>query len=423
MSIAAVLSLEGFSPEDAGDAQPTPPPFRRVAGVPLLTRQILTLLHNGADKIWLVPGKHGTLARGLIQSDRRLRSAPIEVVAGEREPALSEAIEKASRAEGVSRVLLAGGNLHFGAGLVRYIGNGVAADGVRRWGEKLPLFYGEPQALSQGTEALGAAPILAESQRPQDKDAYVVALNTPSDARAAKRAIFANVTKPTSGWVSKNINAKLSIPLSKILSETPMTPNMMTLITTVVGILSGPLLARGDYFGVFWGGLCFQLASALDRCDGELARSKFLASEWGEWIDTIGDNITYVVFLIGLTIGTYRRTETELVLYAGFGLVFLAVAVLGIMYRYLLQNTKSGSLVAVYKDMEERLEGQEKPLVYRFLDKIRFMGKRDFYSLAVFVICAFNQLVFLFIAAMIAVVSILLYILSGKSRVAAAKKA
>ena len=146
-----------------------------------------------------------------------------------------------------------------------------------------------------------------------------------------------------------------------------------------------------------------------------------MAGDYGEWIDTIGDNLTYASFVVGLTLGMHRHTGAPFVLYLGFGLLGLLLALLGIMYSYLLRNTKSGSLVAVYKDMEAKYEGRRKPLLYSLLDKIRFMGKRDFFSLAVFFICAFNQIAFLFWGTVFTLSAMFVYILSGKMNLPAEK--
>ena len=415
MSIRAVFFLS--SPGHAPQVDDTPAPFARIAGVELMTRQILTALKNGAEKVFLAPGDHGARAAQLLSRDERLRDQPIEVVA----EGLGEAIRRAAAEDENGHLLVGGPSVLFGPDVVTFAGSDHIGETPLRWDGERALYFARASAFAgaSATEAeqkLAAAAPIPEQNRPTDKRAYVHTIESAADVRRGKQLIFSIVTKPTSGWVSRNLNSKLSIPLSKVLSEFPITPNMITVLTTFVGISCLPFLMRGDYFGTFMGGLCFQLASALDRSDGEIARSKFLASEMGEWIDTIGDNLTYILFLIGLTLGTKERTGEDYILWVGIGLIVLAVGVLTIMYSYLLKNTKSGSLVAVYKDMESKFEGKEKPLVYKLLDKIRFMGKRDFYSMLVFVLCAFNLLEFTFWAAIITVACMLAYLLSGKSK-------
>ena len=92
-------------------------------------------------------------------------------------------------------------------------------------------------------------------------------MNSPRDIPAAKDAIFANVTKASSGPISRKLNSRISIPISKRLCELGVTPNQMTLVTTLVGFLSAWFVARGTLPGVALGGVLFQLCAALDRVD------------------------------------------------------------------------------------------------------------------------------------------------------------
>jgi len=77
------------------------------------------------------------------------------------------------------------------------------------------------------------------------------------------------------------------------------------------------------------------------------------------------------------------------------------------------ENPQRARLPGPGRDLFRR-QGRRKPVLYSLLDNIRFMGKRDFFSLAVFVVCAFNQLAFLFWGAVFALSAMFIYILSGK---------
>ncbi|MEW6774668.1 MAG: CDP-alcohol phosphatidyltransferase family protein [Bdellovibrionota bacterium] len=408
MSTAAVLSLQPVEAPNGDN------PFLRVAGLPLITRQLLGLSQGGVEKIWLVPGPHSEKVRALIESDERLGKLSLEITEGSPKEVSAKALAAASSS--ADRVLFIEGPLAFGTGLVRHLATApLPAEGLR-YSAETEFFALPSKAVSSAAPLAAAAKaqVLVAEKRPEAKDAFLLPVRSRSEARSAKLAIFRTLTKPTSGWVSKNVNSKISLPISWIVSESPITPNMLTAFATFVGALSFTFLSRGDQWGVFWGGFCFQLASALDRCDGEIARCKFKASPYGEWIDTLGDNLTYTLFVAGLTEGMYARTQALWTRWVGYGLLLCVFLVLGLMYSYLLRNTKSGSLVAVYKDMEARYEGREKPLAYRLLDKIRFMGKRDFFSLTTFVVCALNGLEFLFWAAAFTITCMLVYVISGR---------
>lgn len=222
--------------------------------------------------------------------------------------------------------------------------------------------------------------------------AYVVPIAGEEDAPRAKRVIFANVTKPTSGPVSRHLNARLSIPISKVLCELGVTPNQMTIFTTLLGLVSVWFMAKGTLIDLAIGGLLFQTCAALDRVDGELARSMFMASEHGAWIDTIGDNLVYVAMMLGLNLGYYRYGLTQgwahvdWIPLLGAGMVAFSVLLISGMAWYLHANDQPGTMTAVQRDLATKIEAAEVGWTYRVLDSIKVIGKRDSFSLIGFVL-------------------------------------
>jgi phosphatidylglycerophosphate synthase len=402
MDLVGLLALDGFEVEGAAPPEGSPDPFVRIAGVELVTRQVRVLLQGGADRVVVLPGRHAAALRALMARDVRLQGLALEV--------WDDDVQAALAALGHTRVLMAGPEAFFGPGLVRWAR---AFDGAAR-------VTGARLCVGPAASLLVATP--PEVAPPDERDAYVVSVTDRSVVRRAKQHIFRNVTKPTSGWVSKHINSLFSIPVSYAISELPITPNMVTVATTVVGLASAAFVAFGDPLNVAIGGLLFQLAAAMDRVDGEIARSKYQASENGAWIDTVGDNLTYLAFVVGITWGYYRATGGTWILATGAGLLVVLGLMLVAMYAYLKRFTQSGSLVAVTTDMEARLEHGQKPLVYRLLDRIRFAGKRDFFSLATCVVCAFGRIDVVFFGAMAVILGTIAYFASAARKAFGARE-
>jgi hypothetical protein len=67
-------------------------------------------------------------------------------------------------------------------------------------------------------------------------------------------------------------------------------------------------LVRGDYFGFVLGAVLFQLHSALDGCDGEIARLKYLESTSGSKLDEICDRLATLTYAVSLGIGLARQS-------------------------------------------------------------------------------------------------------------------
>lgn len=225
-------------------------------------------------------------------------------------------------------------------------------------------------------------------------------VDTPESLDHAEDMLFDSVQKDTDGIVSRYFNRKISGLISRLLVKMPVTPNQITWSALVIGILSGFLISTGDHMDIALGGIIFQFASIYDGCDGEVAKLKMSSSKFGEWLDTVCDNITYVSFLVGLLVGLYRQGFGP-VIPLGFLTIFGVAMTLTTMYLYLTRFTSSGSLVTVQKDLTRDLETQEQGFFIRLVTRIKFMMKRDFFALFFMVLCLFNRLDWILVLAVI----------------------
>lgn len=163
-------------------------------------------------------------------------------------------------------------------------------------------------ALLQGSDALhGALQALGEEAlEPRPAPTAFRRLRGPADRAPAEQVLLAALVKPADGVISRHINRKISLAISRRLSRTELRPNHVTAVVLLLGLLSGPLAARGDYRGLALGGLLYYLAAILDGCDGELSRLKHLGSRLGVWFDTVTDDLSALSFLCGLYWGLSR---------------------------------------------------------------------------------------------------------------------
>ena len=201
-------------------------------------------------------------------------------------------------------------------------------------------------------------------------------------ARAAKAMLFGQVTKTTSGPISRHINARLSIPTSKFLVETGMSPHLVTVsLVLTTGLASAYLVAHADDYALLaLSGLGWQMAAVLDRCDGEIARVKLCESKFGAWFDTVTDNIAYLFMYAGIVIGMHRLyPDTALFMYLGVSAVIALLLTLGIMYSYAFK-TGSGSLQHYLYAMRNDIPAADKGWVVRVIDRYGFVTKRDSFS-------------------------------------------
>ncbi len=88
----------------------------------------------------------------------------------------------------------------------------------------------------------------------------------------------------------------------------------------------------GGYVTLALGGLIAQFASIIDGCDGEIARLKFLKSEFGGWFDAVLDRYADALLLFGLTWHAYAASPLRDVLVTFNGIrAGEAVLVIGLL--------------------------------------------------------------------------------------------
>ena len=137
--------------------------------------------------------------------------------------------------------------------------------------------------------------------------------DTYADIKFAESKLLKNLNKPGDGIVSKIINRKVSIFISKYLVKTGITPNQISILNLMIGISSAFLFAKGGFPWIFIGGILAQVTSITDGCDGEIARLKFLSSKFGAWLDDAFDRYIDMLIVIGMAYGYWIISQNSLV--------------------------------------------------------------------------------------------------------------
>ncbi len=101
-------------------------------------------------------------------------------------------------------------------------------------------------------------------------------------------------------------NGHFSLPISSLLIRLPVTPNQVTIFGLVIGAAAGWLFSLGDYMSGLVGGILLAFTAIWDCCDGDVARMKFMESDFGETLDTACDNIINLFIFMGLAFGVAK---------------------------------------------------------------------------------------------------------------------
>lgn len=97
----------------------------------------------------------------------------------------------------------------------------------------------------------------------------------------------------------KRMAAALARPMRKL----PISPNAITALGLIVGLMAAILFAKGERAAICWGGGLFMLAMFLDHLDGEFARISQQTSRFGHYFDRLTAAVVYTSTFIGVGIG------------------------------------------------------------------------------------------------------------------------
>lgn len=192
--------------------------------------------------------------------------------------------------------------------------------------------------------------------------------------------------------MSRHVERPISLSISRRLMGTSITPNQMTWISLLIGVLGGACFALPGRGWALTGALLFLTHSILDGCDGELARLKLQESRWGGVLDFWGDNVVHAAVFLGIGVGWARDGGGAL------PLVLAALAVLGTFV--------SAGLVYGYTMRERSGTGPMYESVAREAEKSRLakiadaLSRRDFIYLVVILAALGKIHVFLVLSAL-----------------------
>jgi phosphatidylserine synthase len=153
--------------------------------------------------------------------------------------------------------------------------------------------------------AIYLAPALiaaAESGRPP---AALCRVTSAAEAAAARRLLAAAARKTIDqdGVVSYFAFRPLSRQMTRLVLDTRVTPNHVSLAAMAFGVAAAVLAGFGGRGPVVAAGLLYWIGAVVDCVDGEIARFRIEGSKTGEWLDTLADDVSTYGLLAGLSIG------------------------------------------------------------------------------------------------------------------------
>ena len=377
LKVAIVLANQPASSLDLSHSA-----LAQVGALPLVLRAIVSARSAGADRVVVVVDPvNGARIRQSLARTGRLPSSVEWVEVPSHIAAVSAVLGSVAR--DASRVILVRGDCSYHPSLYRtaseWDGDGAlelvsggALVGLTALSRDLALHLvrdsnskiGSIEQLHEWIRTRHAAKfgptVVYCKTAPQDSWQKVA---NEQDRLVAEKKLESWLVKPTDGIFAR-MNRKVSIPISRQLIKFPITPNMVSLFTLGVSFASGLYFGLGGYWNALIGAVLSVWASILDGCDGEVARLKLQASDFGCWLDTICDYLYYIFIFVGMTVGLVRSTgKTSYLTWGGMLLLgAIAMFVLASIGRKRLSGQRPEQYLAVW---QKKAESQmSNPLAY-----------------------------------------------------------
>ncbi len=360
--------------------------LQRVAGMTLLERAVLSLRRGGASRVGLVvsPGERQDVERFL--SGSRLASDPPELLVAPRGGDQARA-DVAAELVGTPDLLVRGPvamDWGFVSGVLEELERNPDLEGSTAGG----AIWIRPRAGDGSTQRL-----------PVDRfGGTAVEVTDRQSARLARRTLLAQSIKPLhiDGIVCYLIIRRISVRISALLLAFPISPNMITGASILLGLTAAAAVGVGTYLWTAAGGALLVASLVLDNCDGEVARVKHQFSDWGAWFDIYGDFVVNASFMVGMAVGAWRRFDQPAYIFAG-GFALMAFSVYNAtVFRYIHRlGVPDEFLFKWWFDQEaDALAARGEAVVApggdgsgpsglgRFLSGLKYLGRRDFFIFA-----------------------------------------
>lgn len=166
-------------------------------------------------------------------------------------------------------------------------------------------------------------------------------LRSSADLPAAQRWLLQSLVKDEEGFMSRHVERRISLAISRRLCRTPITPNAVTLVSVGIGLAGAVCFLSPRPGAEFAGSLLFLLHSILDGCDGELARLKFQESRFGGVLDFWGDNVVHSAVFAAIAIGWCASVGAAWPLAAGAAAVAGTLCSAAFVYRRSMEGKEA----------------------------------------------------------------------------------
>jgi phosphatidylglycerophosphate synthase len=277
----------------------------KIAGVPFILRNLLTLQRAGIKTLAVyMEDPHGDLEKSFVKFLKDLR-LPKNILWINNIPQLKEWIQNNPT------YIFNGSALHNKKELHSLIHSHSKNEGASAF----PI---DPEKLD---ELLIDNPTAIQSQQvsfplyvPGAKEEKI---QKPEDFKRLHEAQIGDSGLNHDSLITRILSRPASRLLTRMILNTPISPNQITLISLFLGLVSAFLFFQGSYGTGVIAAMLLVLSTWVDGADGEIARLKFMETGIGKKLDIYSDNIIHFLVFTAIGCGVYFKTDENIFLYLG----------------------------------------------------------------------------------------------------------
>jgi CDP-L-myo-inositol myo-inositolphosphotransferase len=184
------------------------------------------------------------------------------------------------------------------------------------------IFSALEKSLENGDSSLtGGIRVLARRGKVKVFDighSFWVDVDDDHALKRAEEGLFSTLKKKSDGPVSRYLNRPISRRITKHLLDTEISPNHISFFSFILSMAGALFFFLGGYVNLVIGATLAQASSIIDGCDGEIARLKFQATDFGGWFDAVLDRYADAFLLFGLTFYAYDANKSIVTIFIGF---------------------------------------------------------------------------------------------------------
>jgi phosphatidylglycerophosphate synthase len=123
------------------------------------------------------------------------------------------------------------------------------------------------------------------------------------------RVLLDSAVKARDGFFTTFFVSPYSRYIARWAAHRGYTPNQITTVSVLMGLVAAILFATGERWGMIAGAVVLQIAFTTDCVDGQLARYSRQFSKLGAWLDSVFDRTKEYLAFAGLAIGASRMGD------------------------------------------------------------------------------------------------------------------